>query len=375
MSKFYFIPTVYNPNTAATNRCLAYIKGLSELGVDTVVVNFYPNEKRDLMSINLPHIRIVNYWRKFYLPWKLCYLSLMIYYLLFYFRLRRGDVVYCYEQVNVWKLFLKKGVRVYSEYTENPTVIGLGGFFFRTSWKAFQKHCLKLTGVFVISSALKQWFLERGMEDNKVHIINMIVDQSRFENLEDNKDVPPYLAYCGTAYNNKDGVDELLKAFALVVKQYPQLLLYIIGETPLEEDKSGNLQLIKDLGIERNVVFTGIIEAKRMPQLLRDAKVLVLDRPDNIQAKYGFPTKLGEYLLTGNPVVVTQVGDIPRILEDGVSVLFAKPSCPEDFSNKVIWALENPEDAAVIGKRGKEIALKQFNYLEETRKLVSRMCL
>lgn len=38
MSKFYFIPTTYEPNTAATNRSLAYIKGFSELGIKPTVV-------------------------------------------------------------------------------------------------------------------------------------------------------------------------------------------------------------------------------------------------------------------------------------------------------------------------------------------------
>ena len=47
--------------------------------------------------------------------------------------------------------------------------------------------------------------------------------------------------------------------------------------------------------------------------------MLVLARPDNIQAKGGFPTKLGEYLATGNPVVVTKVGEIPNYLIDGVN--------------------------------------------------------
>ena len=30
---FYFLNYAYNPNTAATNRALAYLKGLSELGI------------------------------------------------------------------------------------------------------------------------------------------------------------------------------------------------------------------------------------------------------------------------------------------------------------------------------------------------------
>lgn len=104
--------------------------------------------------------------------------------------------------------------------------------------------------------------------------------------------------------------------------------------------------------------------------MLKNAEVLALDRPDNLQAKYGFPTKLGEYLLTENPVVITSVGDIPKFLKDGVSALIAKPFDSEDFSSKLIWALNNREEAEIIGKNGKDIAVKSFNSFSETRKLV-----
>ena len=71
-----------------------------------------------------------------------------------------------------------------------------------------------------------------------------------------------------------------------------------------------------------------------VPQLLMDSEVLALDRPNSIQAQCGFPTKLGEYLLTGNPVVVTKVGDIPLFLEDGVSALLAEKRNAENLPER-----------------------------------------
>ena len=60
-----------------------------------------------------------------------------------------------------------------------------------------------------------------------------------------------------------------------------------------------------------------------MPKYLCNAKLLALARPDSIQAQGGFPTKLGEYLATGRPVVVTKVGEIPDYLEDGVNAFLS----------------------------------------------------
>ena len=198
----------------------------------------------------------------------------------------------------------------------------------------------------------------------------MFVDTTRFQGLK-KQPSEPYIAYCGTASNNKDGVDQLIKAFAIVVKKYPKYKLYIIGKTPSKQQRFDNFELVKDLGIENNVVFTGVVSSSEIPQMLMNATILALDRPNNLQAKYGFPTKLGEYLQTGNPVVITRVGDIPIFLKDGESALIAEPENPNSFSEKLCWAIEHPVEAREIGKKGKQVSDFHFNSIFETKKIIS----
>ena len=133
---------------------------------------------------------------------------------------------------------------------------------------------------------------------------------------------------------------------------------------------SGNWELIENLGVKNSVIFTGIVSAAEIPQILKNATVLALDRPDSLQAQCGFPTKLGEYLLTENPVVVTKVGDIPLFLKDGETALLAEERNPHEFSSKLLWALEHPAEAIEIGKAGAQVAMREFNYLNETKKII-----
>jgi glycosyltransferase involved in cell wall biosynthesis len=86
-----------------------------------------------------------------------------------------------------------------------------------------------------------------------------------------------------------------------------------------------------------------------------------LDRPQSRQAKYGFPTKLGEYLLTGNPVVVTSVGDIPLFLKDGESAYLVEPDNIEEFAAKLDYVLSHYEESKRVGQNGREVALKHFS--------------
>lgn len=367
---FYIFFHSYVPNTASSNRFLSFLRGFDELGVNATAV-LLTSASGSRMQEKYNHIVLDYLWHDWPFARRIFnrlhspiamrrYLS----------RLKNGDIVLCYGSADFVSSFVNKkkiGMRVYHERSESPAVLPLPNPKLQSQ---YLKACTQLDGLFVISKALVSYYSIIGVDRDRIHIINMTVDYHRFIGLQKNLSVPKYIAYCGTASNNKDGVDQLIMAFSIVAQTYKDIKLYIVGETPSSEDKAGNLKLIKELGIEDRVVFTGMISAEQMPQLLVDATILALDRPDSLQAQNGFPTKLGEYLLSGNPVVVTKVGDIPLFLKDGETALLSEQRNPQEFASKICWALKNPDKAAVIGQNGKEVAMQQFNYLTETRKMV-----
>jgi glycosyltransferase involved in cell wall biosynthesis len=266
----------------------------------------------------------------------------------------------------LFSLMNKKGIRLYAERTEHPYVATTRAL----NNRKYLKACTKIDGLFVISTALKEFFIKNGARAEKVHIINMTVDTTRFKGLTKHESNSRYIAYCGSASNNKDGVNDLIKAFAIVHKKFPTIKLYIIGRPLEKKDESGNRRLVEQLGITDDVVFTGVVKAEQMPQLLKDAVLLALARPDSLQAQCGFPTKLGEYLLTENPVVVSKVGDIPLFLEDGKTALLSEQNNIEEFASKMEWVLEHPKESEVIGRNGAEVALNEFNCVKEAKKII-----
>lgn len=367
---FYIVADSYSPNSAGTNRILAYAKALSKYGIDTKIVFLQPDSQFSKYRNNLPHIEFIYYWDRLYINFpRLNKLSLRYYMRKFFKILQAGDKVYVYGCPDLVVLLSKRDdIYVYVERTEHNSA-----FFNGVAWKVtipdFLKACRKINGVFVISQGLRESYIEDGCQPERVHIVNMIVDNERF--LEVNKTSHERkIVYCGTASNTKDGVDQLIKAFSIVAQRYPDYKLYIVGNTPKKNQKFENLSLVKELGIEKNVVFTGVVPASEMPQILTNAAILALDRPNNLQAKYGFPTKLGEYLLTANPVVITSVGDIPLFLKDGESALIAEPDNPQCFADKLCWVIEHPIESIIIGEHGKKVALDNFDFLKETKKII-----
>lgn len=367
MGKLYFVKTDYKPNTAPDNRFLSFVAGFSQLDVEVEVVFVLSDDKGSRITKQWPHITVTYLWDK--LNIKNRYLRQLSYTLLarcFVNGLKEGDKVVLFDsQRMMFPLIKKNGVKVFVEKTEHPFA-----YHVRTiNMKKYVEWCKHLDGMFVISTALRDYFGNHNVPSEKIHIINMTVDPQRFIGLTKQDVEHPYIAYCGTASNNKDGVDELIKAFAIVAEQHPNYRLFIIGKGLTKDDDSTNRQLVERLNLLDKIVFTGVVNAEEMPQLLKNATILALDRPNNLQAQYGFPTKLGEYLLTENPVVVTRVGDIPLFLKDGESALLSEPQNAEAFAAKLIWAIEHPVDASIIGKAGSEVAKKEFNCMIESRRM------
>ena len=376
MSNFYFLNYSYNPNTAATNRMLAYLKGLSELGVSTKVMFFLTDKKKGKIKNILPNISIEYCWDKWYYVNNkyikhLCY---ALFVLSFFFRVKAGDTVYMYNMADMLHFLLKKkGVRVFVEKTEHPGMYALGSKVYHPSISQYFKDCAKATGIITISTSLKRLFAENGAKPKRISIVNMIVDENRFKNVTPQKYERPYFAYCGTISTFKDGVDILLKAFHLVTRKHYNVELRIAGTFASKDDERTLKNLVADLGISDKVLFVGIVSAMEMPSFLAGAEAVVLSRPDNIQARNGFPGKLGEYLLSKSPAIVTAVGDIPLFVKDGINGFVVDPNNEDAFAEKMNWTIEHPTEAQKIGEAGADLAHKEFNYLKETKKLIDFM--
>lgn len=368
-----FVLFSYVPNTASTNRLLSYIRNIPQ-EIKVRVFFIMPDKNFSKIKDVPQNVEVVYCWDKFRCKNKLfkyIFYKLSIQYVKR--QLHEKDIVYTYETPSFINSLFKKGVKFYSEKTEHPKIVKAESRLISTTLVEHLQICRKLDGIFVISTALKEYYIDNGIDEEKIEIINMTVDPIRFNNLEKGNVADKYIAYCGSATNNKDGVDKLIKSFAILRNKFHDIKLYIIGKSYSHTDGDSNYKLAQNLGLIDSIVFTGSVPSEEMPQLLKNAEALALNRPDSLQALCGFPTKLGEYLLTGNPVVVTTVGDIPKFLEDGVSALLAPPTDDNAFAEKLIWILEHPKEAETIGLKGREVAMNCFNAKVEVNKMLNFM--
>jgi glycosyltransferase involved in cell wall biosynthesis len=239
--------------------------------------------------------------------------------------------------------------------------------------KIFLKVFYKLfDGLIVMTFTLAEYYSGKVRKDAIIHQLPMTVDMDRFNvQLTHKIKGPSYIAYCGYDIStknglivSKDGVDILIEAFSIIIPKHPDIFLYIIGEY-----NKYRVQQVEKLHLSGRVVFIGNVHRDNIPEYLFNAKLLVLARPNNKQAQGAFPSKLGEYLATANPVVATKVGEIPLYLKDNWNAFLAEPGNVQSFAEKMDYVLSNPGIAKKIGTRGRELAENEFDYKKQGIKL------
>jgi glycosyltransferase involved in cell wall biosynthesis len=113
----------------------------------------------------------------------------------------------------------------------------------------------------------------------------------------------------------------LIKAFDMFVKRYPEFKLNIIGEGDLRNELE---QLIYDLSLEKKIKLMGNIQPKEINKLLNRSKIFVLS-----SSTEGSPKVVLEAMATGTPVVSTNVGNVLNTIKD--SGLVVSSDNPKDL--------------------------------------------
>lgn len=260
------------------------------------------------------------------------------------------------------------GVKLLQEKSEFPFVLlkkGLLGklfaqFYVNTTYKLFD-------GLIVMTKPLMEYFKDKVRKDAKLFEMPMTVDVDRFKISKSSSKYGDYIAYCGNMAGNKDGVMNLIESFDIASKKVENVNLLLIGGSsdPLELEKIHNYaaSLKND-----HIKFFGQVGRSEIPQLLVNARALALARPSSLQSTGGFPTKLGEYLSTGNPVIVTKVGDIPKYLNES-NAFIVEPDDNQVFADAIFRLFSNYEESLKIGTRGKEVASTVFNAKIQSKRL------
>jgi glycosyltransferase involved in cell wall biosynthesis len=164
----------------------------------------------------------------------------------------------------------------------------------------------------------------------------------------------PVLASVSRLFVHK-GTAELLRAFALVLREFPRARLLIVGEeTPFSRGFKAKMQeLAAELGVSDAVIFTG---ARRDVPAIMDA-CDVFTMPSDEEP---FGLVYLEAMTMERPVVALDNGGTPEVVEHDECGLLSAHRDIAAFAANIVALLRDPERRARLGKNGRERVSSRF---------------
>jgi len=212
--------------------------------------------------------------------------------------------------------------------------------FLRRSAPWVRVSMRQASALIVPSGFLKEVFSHFGMASS---IVPNIVDIDHFSNPVRSRVALRHLLVARNLeliYDNETAI----RAFAIVLKVYPDATLTIAGSGPL----AGSLKsLVKDLGITDSVFFAGRLDRVQMAEAYRAADIAL-----NPSLVDNMPNSVLEAMACGLPVVSTDVGGVSFIVTNDETALLVPSGSPEAMAKAILRLMNDSSLAETLVRNG-----------------------
>lgn len=158
------------------------------------------------------------------------------------------------------------------------------------------------------------------------------------------------LAYAGSldAYQ---GLEDILAALESTLEVAPQYRLTLIGDIENYPDLRRSAEAI----LGDRVEFRGRLPYSEIPEVLRQADVLLIPRAASRTGLSTYPSKLSEYMALGKALLVTDFGETGHVIRHRETGLLVPPRSP-DATREALLALQDSELRSRLGAAARRFA-------------------
>lgn len=193
------------------------------------------------------------------------------------------------------------------------------------------------------SRYLADRFVANGLPADRMHVVRNGIDLRRYRGRGRREAGPFTVGYIGQLIEHK-GVDVLLRALALLGED---TRLVVVGDGvqagPLE-------RLSRELAVDRRVRFAGLVDNRDIGKVHAEVDVVAVPSvwPENS------PVVITEAMASAIPVVASDIGGIPELVEDGVTGLLVPPRDARALAERIDDLRRHPDERRRMGARAAE---------------------
>ena len=216
----------------------------------------------------------------------------------------------------------------------------------------FTKHYMnevmtRADSIIAVSSSVREELVRHYGIKSKINVIWNGVDTKYFTPSSSRRQ-RDYILYTGRLAYRK-GLLELIDAFRIIAES-SECDLVLSGRGPMREMLEKRIQ---EYGLKDRVRFSGFVSRDELLALYQGARIFVA-----ASSYETGPLTALEAMSCGIPVVVTKVGIMPDVIEDGVTGLFVNKKDSGDIAEKCLSLLSNKEKGDLIGKNARSFVEK-----------------
>ena len=229
---------------------------------------------------------------------------------------------------------------------KHPLVGGVAWLAERRALRAYRRI---LTVSPSVQAEIQRWVQGRGVE---VDCVFNGVDSRYFGLIPEEQ---PYLLFFGRTDVHTKGLDVLVRAFARIAPDYPELALKVAGRgQPRQVAQLG--RLVADADLEGRVELMGGVDEAEKGELLRQA--LFVCMPSRYE---GWGIVAVEAAATGKAVLGTRISGLRDAVRDGETGVLVDPEDAEGLAGQMRCLLDDPERRRVLGAGGRQWA-RRFDW-------------
>lgn len=204
-----------------------------------------------------------------------------------------------------------------------------------------------------------------------LHIVHCGIDPQQFTDASRNAPASsdeaqntPRLLYVGRLAAAK-GLPILLRSLSTLKQAYPTIQLTVVGDG---SDRELLTSQVEKLGLREQVDFVGYQSPESVRAYLQRSDVFVMS-----SFAEGVPVVLMEAMMSGLPVVATQIAGVSELVEDGVNGFLVPPSDVDALRNRIHTLLSDAALRERLGQQGQQKVRHAFNIQTEAGKLYQLM--
>lgn len=166
------------------------------------------------------------------------------------------------------------------------------------------------------------------------------------------------------------GLQYLLKAIPKVKRQFPEIILTVVGNG---KDEGYFRKLCEEFQITNNVFFKGSVPFNEIVVFYQECDVFCLP---SLGEPFGI--SILQAMSCGKPVIVTNVGGPPHFVEDDKSGYLVPPSDSDSLTKALINLLSNREKQRKMGEYNRKLCVERYDWeriVDEIELIYGELCL